>query len=1064
MPSSPFHRSQTAFSSLKPPQAAQTAISLLLLSLLALFLYRPVLFPGGGAAQTTWVPWSSDALGHALKVEYLEQKIQEGVIYPDLLPDWYLGVQMLRYYPPLPYYLMVLLAVFSGGALSAVNWFIALCAVIGSFTWLAYRRWLGWLPALFGGGFFMFLPDNLRVAFAEGNLPRAMATALLPLAAYFFLRSLEDSGQLKHRLALAACFTLIVLSHAMMAAIYAVCFAVLAGLLLIGRKANLPQAVKTVASIPLGLALAGWWLLPSLTGGITELNASAMTEALAVFPLQNYLFPGLRSGNPEAVYVGAALLLLAVGGLLLKRLRSSYTVALTFTGLGAVLITTPFFNQLFNALPLHNLLWPLRFLGAASFLLLLALMWALPKLEQRSFWLPVVALALLAVDGAGSLPLIHLRPVDERLLRVSEALANSTGWRVATLDQSRLGSAPTYFFSSQAQREQVFGWAYQGARTASSVAALNEALQQGHLAYLIDRLNLLGVDDVVLARTASGDEAVPGELIAAGFQPTFEAGDLSYYHRSGEPRALLANWSTLGIGRGAQNLAYLFPQLIVGTSTAVDDYSPEELANFRTIVLSGFDWHDRGEAEAVVQQYAAGGRRVLVDLTGAPLDPIARIPRFLDVWGERLILSPEPLLLTGSSGSYALGAFGEAGELWYTHTPQGLDATTLTFNFLGEQADVLGYRSLPAGGEAWFLGLNLPYHAAVTDDPAAINLLSELLQLQPGKTSTYQTVPIEGYTADQDGYQFTYTMDAAGTLLLPVAHHEGAVVEVDGTPVKTHSFEKLVAFEAPKGTHQAVIQVETTPIYRLGWLVSAAALLSTLALLAWRSGFRSLASRRGLSRAAAILFVLLFLASPAQAASSIVLDGEFADWRGQAHLDDPAGDAKDVTSDLLMFYFGSNPGEDTAYFMAERQEGGKSKLDLHLYVDANNNGDFGEAADRMISVTYHPKNKSSDVTVTVYTGEGSYLTTVAKNADWGEDRKEGGLRVEWGVPFADLGIVEHQALRMYLESGDVKKPSDRVPDSGDIQWSPANALSYPLLALLALCGVAWLSKARKGLR
>ena len=1064
MPSSHPRRTISDPAILKLPQVWQPGLSLALLSLLALFLYRPILSAGAGPGQAPLVPWSSDALGHALKVEYLSQQLGEGVAYPDLLPDWYLGVQMLRYYPPLPYYAMVTLSAMSGGAVSAVNWFIALCALVGGLAWLPFRRWLGWLPALFGGAFFMFLPDNLRVAFAEGNLPRVMATALLPLAAYFFLRSLEESGRLRHRLALAACFSLIVLSHAMMAAIYALCFAALAGLLLLGRKTSLPQAAKAAASIPLGLMLSGWWLLPSLTGGITELNSAAMTEALAVFPFQNYLFPGLRSGNPEAVYVGAALLLLAFAALLARRLRSGYTVALTCTGLGGVLITTPFFNQFFNALPLHSLLWPLRFLGVASFLLLLALMWALPPLSRRSFWLPVVVMALLAVDGAGSLPLIHLRPAEASLLEVSEGLADSRGWRVATLDQSRLGSAPTYFFSSLARREQVFGWAYQGARTATTVAALNEALQQGQTAYLIDRLNLLGVDDVVLLRTTAGEEPVEGALIAAGFQSAYAEGRLSHYHRDGGPRALLANWDTLGIGRGAQNLAYLFPQLIVGTSTAVDDYTLEELSAYQTIVLSGFGWRDRQRAEALVQAVAARGVRVVVDLTGAPLDPIARIPRFLDVWGERLILAPEPVRVSGTQGSYDLGAFSTEEELWYTHTPQGLDATTLSFNYLGEDADVLGYRSLPAGGEIWFVGLNLPYHAAVTHDPATIDLLSELLQLEPGETSAYQVLPVGGYAADQAGYEFTYTMDTAGRALFPVARHEGAVVEVDGTPVQIHSFEKLVAFEAPAGTHTVRIGLESTPVYWLGWGASALALISTLGLLARLAGTRARVSGRGFARALAILIVLLFLAAPAQAASPIALDGEFDDWAGQAYLDDPSGDARNDVTDLLTFYFGTNPDEATSYFMVERLKGGNNRLLLRLFVDANNNGDFTEAADRMISVDYRPRNNDSRVTVEVYSGDGAYLNTVAHNADWGETSKEGGLRVEWGVSFDDLGIVPNQALRMYLESGNANRPSDRLPDGGDIQWSPADAMGYPLLALFALFGVTWLFKLRKELR
>jgi len=800
--------------------------SALLISLVALFAYRGILFPPSGASL---YPWASDTLGHVTKAEYLQQKLAEGDFYPDIFPNWYAGVQMLRYYPPLPYYLLVGLTCATGSSVAAANWFIALCALAGGLVWLPYRRWIGWLPATAGGVLYLFLPDNVRVALAEGNLPRVLATALLPLAVYFLLRSLEETGSRWHRVGLALCFALIVLSHAMMAAIYAACCALLAVLCWFGHITTTRRALLGITGAALGVMLSGWWLLPSLTGGITELDTAAMTEALATFPLITYLNPTLRAGNPEIVYPGAALLLAATALLLVRRGRNGWNVALTLTGLFGVLVSVPDFNTLFNALPLSSLFWPLRFLGIASFALLLALVWRARVWARQSAVATLLVLGLLAADGALSFPLIHLRPARPDVLAVTERLSNMAGWREATLDYSRLGSAPSSFFTADGGREQLYGWAYQGARTARNVAAINEAIRWNYPSYVLDRLTLLGVDDVVLLQSALPDPGLPAALEAAGFVPIYRGREVTLYHRDGAPRAYRADWRALGIGRGAQNLAYIFPQLILGARKRLDDYTLDELTAYDTLFLSGFEWADRKKAEELTRQVAQAGVRVVVDLTGTPNDPLAREPYFMGVWGEPLSLGAGSIWIEGDEPSRQLQPFSAQFPYWQTHTPQGLEVETLRHDYLGAESTILGYNEYGAG-RVWFIGLNLPYHAVLTKDPVAIDLLADLLQLPAGQPQDYQAVPLADYTPSQAGYRFSCTLEANETLLMPVAHHEGTEVLVDGQPVRVDSFENLVAFDAPAGQHRVTIQVKPTPIYTWGRIASGLALLGIAGL------------------------------------------------------------------------------------------------------------------------------------------------------------------------------------------------------------------------------------------
>jgi uncharacterized membrane protein len=1042
---------------LQPSRNPHLLTAATLLVLLALLIYHSILLPVSSAPG---YPWGSDTLGHILRAETIKEGIQQGDWLPRLMPDWYLGIQLFRYYPPLPYILLAGLTALGHDPVAAANWFLFLCALAGGLSWLAFQRWTGWVPATLGGGLYLFLPDNLRVAFAEGNLPRALATALLPLALYFLLRTVNSDNRPLDRAGLALCMATIVLTHAMMAAIYAACFTLLIGFLWAFRAMKTRPAVWAITAITTGLLLSGWWLLPSLTGGITEINSAAMTEALAVIPFQNYLDPFIRTHNPEVIYIGVALLVMAIVTLGFSPRRNRYSLALTLTGLCGVLITTPGFNQVFNALPLHNLLWPLRFLGIASTLLLLALVWRLEAWSRQALRIVGLGIALLALDGAGSLFLIHLRPLQPDMLAISQELARSPGWREATLDQSVLGSGPAYLFTAVGKREQVFGWAYQGASDASDIAALNDAMQFGQLAYLTDRLNRMGVDDVVLWKGAPNAAQTATTLQQAGFLPVFNGEITSLYHRDGGPRAYQAQDTFLGIGQAVRPYAFLFPQITVGGSQYLDDYSAQELESYQTILLAGFRWRNQATAENLVRQVAASGTRVLVDLTGVSVDPLARIPHFLDVWGERLVLAGDPLSIDGANHSYRIPGFSQDGSLWYTYTPQGLDGVALQSNYLDEPVAVYGFRQVP-NGQVWFLGLNLAYHAMLTQDPAAIALLSDVLGLPSQSPSDISTVPLENYLANSSGYQFSINLGEATRLVVPIAYQEGMQVKLDGKTIPATASEDMLSFSVPTGQHSIQVRLGKTPIYFIGYFASGiGGLLMLLSLLPAKR--LRLAFQGAWKIGVTVLLGALLMVKPAAAAGPIVLDGHFDDWGGMPCVPDPRGDIAQQDLDLTNLCFATNPGVESAFFMAERSsENSRDSLDLNLYIDTDNNGSYNAPNDRLAVIHYDLKNKWSRVDVNLYDGTGAFLSTIANNADWGEGWSEGGSRVEWGIPFAALGINPNQAIRLFLVSTDGTHIYDRLPDAGDIQWSPANILGWPLLILFGTAGVGWLAYRRK---
>ncbi|MBA4376743.1 MAG: hypothetical protein C0401_11300 [Anaerolinea sp.] len=199
---------------------------------------------------------------------------------------------------------------------------------------------------------------------------------------------------------------------------------------------------------------------------------------------------------------------------------------------------------------------------------------------------------------------------------------------------------------------------------------------------------------------------------------------------------------------------------------------------------------------------------------------------------------------------------------------------------------------------------------------------------------------------------------------------------------------------------------------------------------------------------------MLFRAAPvAFAAGTITLDGTFADWSGQSCLSDPQFDAIGPETDIKQFCFATNAGDSNTYFMLERFGSDTGKpLDLVLYFDINNNGSYGDAVDKTANIRYNP------------TGPSGYTEVSANgwsaSGDWGLSNKNGGTMVEWKVPFSALGIDPGQPIRMYIISMQGSKISD---GSTEVQWSPANALGWLLIAAILVAGSTYFTFRRRSL-
>ncbi|MDH7479546.1 MAG: 6-pyruvoyl-tetrahydropterin synthase-related protein, partial [Syntrophomonadaceae bacterium] len=520
---------------------SQYAVGFCMILLAAVLAYYRVLLP----PFEQHYPWGSDTWGHLFKAEFLYNEILKGNYYPQFTEYWYNGSQPFRYWAPLPYYLLALLRTFSSDIFIAGNYYVFLCALLGGLSWLFFARRMGIWPAVLAGLVWLVWQDNVRVTFSEGNLPRVLATALLPLLFILCLRVLENRRAWGSMVGLAALVHLAVLCHAMIGAIYCLCLALFTLLFWIFRGCQLRDCWRGVFVILSGVATSAWWLLPSLTGGITQIDAQAVKEAIQFVPALVSLNPLHRFANCEAFYWGIGLIAaLGVTGLTWKS-KPPWAKALAVCGLILVLVTFPTFRVLYVTLPYTHLMWPLRFSSFAA-LALLASAFAFnpPEMRQRqlrsAFAVGVLILALFAAifaDSWASLNLLAFTGTKSfGVVQSGEYLKEYPGWRVATIDLSRLGSAPSYIFSETMGMEQVFGWAWQGAVTSNNIMLLNTGLEMQRYPFLFRSCVNLGATELVVKDDVVNDrEDFAAAAALAGYRPRVRFSGISIWHGYDRP-------------------------------------------------------------------------------------------------------------------------------------------------------------------------------------------------------------------------------------------------------------------------------------------------------------------------------------------------------------------------------------------------------------------------------------------------------------------------------------------------------------------------------------------------
>jgi len=713
----------------------------IILALLILAVFSIALVYGMREGQ--YYGSGNDIWGHIYKTQVLVEGIQNGDFYPLYNPDWYNGIQLYRYWPPLSYYALgALYFLVQGNMELAYYLFFGLSVFFSGIPWIVMgakekRMVLGTVIALL----WFFMPDNIRVFLNEGNLPRMLAIVLVPYLVYFlwsYIRK-EKKGSLFWLILVMAA---LVLSHVMIAAMAGVAAFVFLVIDWFYNKGFARSFWALLAMIS-GITLTGFWLIPAMSGGLVGMNSTStamVLESLA-FPMLDQLNPMIRFEDSGRFYFGLGIVILSIFGLIFgsRKGKAGYIFVLLL-----VVSITPSFLPILMELPASELFWMIRFttFGYAFYFL------SLLEWKEIRRWVTILIVLVLVIDLLPSLNLGRYAVSNARTIQGDvEVLANTTSQRAALMDLSWLGSYPSYELVKGANPVfYTYGWAWQGAETADDIVMLNTSVEQENYLYLFDKAYAMGNDTVTILKEHLGKAGKSKmDLISkasfSGYRLTEETEKLYIFKKeTPDSFGVITDYKGIGIGEFAKTLPLFYPSFTVGDSVYLDDYKVEDLLRYHTIFLSGFSYRDKKEAEDLIRQIANRGGKVVVDVTHVPYDTVTQRMNFLDVNVANIAFNQRFPELHYKGKAVLTSDFKEEYDPWQTQYIVSLRHVTGFSMYSDEKLIWAGYNDSP---NIQFIGLNLMFHAVDKVDVDLLQLMSQILEVDYKKLPPRETVPLQ---------------------------------------------------------------------------------------------------------------------------------------------------------------------------------------------------------------------------------------------------------------------------------------------------------------------------------
>ncbi len=739
-------------------------------------------------SQNGTYPAGSDTMYHIYRGDYVYNSIKDGNWYPLYDYMWYNGVELMRYWAPLAAYFMAFCEMLAGGnMLIGYLIFVGIISVLGALSWLYIGiRMKRPVLGAFIGFIWFFMPNNLCALFVEGNLARSLSMIFLPLFIYEVSEYLKDRKVIRIPFAMIS-FILIALCHLGYAGMVALAVLVYCIVHMIEGYSK-RAAADIVISILLSFMLIGVWLVASLNGGITSLDNS---ENMANFfqKIVYTLNPVDRITTDYAhFYFGLAAAILAVGGMFFgyKKSRAGFVTAII-----TLICTATAMYPVLKILPGSQYLWMLRFISIALCMILYSFL----KWDTLKKPLIVFFCVLLVLDIVPSIPLITggLGTISITKNGVSINTDNDSVWdrldmqqdntliskaqsitkqRIALLDDSSLGSMGAFLVSDWNNAiPAAYGAGREAANTSTNIVRINRALADGNYYYVFDRCRELG-NDTVLVRLSSLEKygvSVKDMDMAAGASGYSVAGENAayrlYHMDTYDNWGTISKYEVIGIGSGTPLISQSFPAVEETDSDNLNDYSYEQLSQYKQVILDGFTYDDKTAAEELVLRLSEAGVKVVIYADGIPQEKKTQSQEFLGVTCSDIVFKNGYPDMDTKLGVLYPDLFPKGYATWQTVYVTGLDNTWGSVMDNGLKLDFYG---TVKNDNIIVCGLNLAYYYGVSADKSVGRLLSDMMDITSAQLPERTNIELK-VEHDVNGITITSDYDNVNT---SIAYHD----------------------------------------------------------------------------------------------------------------------------------------------------------------------------------------------------------------------------------------------------------------------------------------------------
>ena len=694
-------------------------------------------------------PSGSDTMYHVYRGDYVYNAIKSGNWYPLYDPSWYNGVEILRYWSPLPAYVMAFCQYLAGGSqFGAYLFYIGGVCFLGACAWPFIGRGFNrpYLGAFIGLLWF-FIPNNLYALFVEGNLARSLGMIILPIFIYAVYKYF-DSQKTGYLLLITLSLLLIAMCHAGYAVMVLVAV-IIYGIIYCVQNKRIIALSDVIISMVLSFVIYGIWLIGVFRIGKPSLynteNVVNFFQSLwkSVNPVQRLL------DNNASFYFGFAVMFIAIFGIVFgyKKSRTGF-----IAGLVILFLTTNVAFVVLRYLPGSQYMWMLRFISIAICMVLMSFL-AWDTLKKP---LVILLCVLLVADVIPSVSLItgshnYASPQDRFASKQDETLITEaqtvTKQRLAVLDESTLESTGAWLVSDYNNPvPSSYGAGREAADTIDNIVNINNALANGRFRYVFDRCLELGNDSVLvkLSLLEQYDEDLQDLESAAnavGYKCVDKNSDYILYHmETPESWGVVSSYRAIAIGSGAVGISMQFPAVETADSDNLNDYTYEELSGYKEVFLNGFTYNDKETAEDLVIRLSRAGVKVIIYADGIPQDKRTHSQNFLGVTCSSITFHNGYPDMDTRIGMIYPDMFPQGHTTWNTVYLDGLDTVWGTFYDNGLNLDFYG---TVKNDNIIMTGLNLTYFYSLTDDESVGQLLSNMSGISSEELPDRKIVPLK---------------------------------------------------------------------------------------------------------------------------------------------------------------------------------------------------------------------------------------------------------------------------------------------------------------------------------